>query len=127
MKKHIKFNAEDIRYRDYNTLKYLLRGIDKYLPWIRNLYIIVEQESQIPKWLNRDKVKIIYHKDIIPEKLLPTYNSGTIEMYLKNIPELSEYFIYGNDDMFPLSSMTKSDFFDEDGLPVLSVQKYHVH
>ena len=67
MKKHIKFNAEDIRYRDYNTLKYLLRGINKYLPWIRNLYIIVEQESQIPEWLNRDNVKIIYHKDALPQ------------------------------------------------------------
>lgn len=126
IKKHIKFNAEDIRYRDYDTLKYLLRGIDKYLPWIRNLYIIVEQESQIPEWLNRDNVKIIYHKDIIPEKFLPTYNSGTIEMYLKNIPGLSEYFIYGNDDIFPIAPMTKSDFFDEDGFPKLKVKKYHM-
>lgn len=123
---HIKSNIEDVRYRDYGTLKYLLRGIDKCLPWIRNVYMIVEQESQVPDWLNRDKVKIVYHKDIIPEKFLPTYNSGTIEMYLKNIPGLSEYFIYGNDDMFPTSPMAKSDFFDEDGLPVLSVQKYQM-
>ena len=123
---HIKSNIEDVRYRDYGTLKYLLRGIDKCLPWIRNVYMIVEQESQVPDWLNRDKVKIVYHKDIIPEKFLPTYNSGTIEMYLKNIPGLSEYFIYGNDDMFPISPMAKSDFFDEDGFPVLSVQKYQM-
>ena len=123
---NIKYNLDDVRYRDYGTLKYLLRGIDKCLPWIRNLYIIVEQESQVPDWLNRDNVKIIYHKDIIPEKFLPTYNSGTIEMYLKNIPGLSEYFIYGNDDMFPISPMTKSDFFDEDGLPKLMVKKYHM-
>ena len=123
---HRKCNLEDIRYRDYDTLKYLLRGIDKCLPWIRNVYIIVEQESQIPDWLNRDNVKIVYHKDIIPENFLPTYNSGTIECFLKNIPGLSEYFIYGNDDMFPVSLMTKSDFFDEDGLPVLSVKKYQM-
>lgn len=120
---NIKYNLEDVRYRNYDTLKYLLRGIAKNLPWIRNIYIIVEQESQVPEWLNRENVKIIYHKDIIPEKLLPTYNSGTIEVYLKNIPDLSEYFIYGNDDMFPISPMTKSDFFDEDGLPKLKVKK----
>lgn len=125
-KYHIGCNVNDVRYRDYDTLKYLLRGINKYLPWIRNLYIIVEQESQVPEWLNRDNVKIVYHKDIIPEKLLPTYNSGTIEMYLKNIPELSEYFIYGNDDMFPVASMTKSDFFDEDGLPKLMMERQHM-
>lgn len=124
--RNMRSNIEDIRYRDYGTLKYLFRGIAKCLPWIRNVYMIVEQESQVPDWLNRDNVKVIYHKDIIPDKFLPTYNSGTIEMYLKNIPGLSEYFIYGNDDMFPISLMTKSDFFDEDGLPVLSVQKYQM-
>lgn len=63
---HIKSNIEDVRYRDYGTLKYLLRGIDRCLPWIRNVYVIVEQESQVPNWLNRDNVKIVYHKDIIP-------------------------------------------------------------
>ena len=125
-RRRMRFNTEDVRYRDYGTLKYLLRGIDKCLPWIRNIYIIVEQESQVPNWLNRDNVKIVYHKDIIPEDFLPTYNSGTIEMYLKNIPELSEYFIYGNDDMFPISLMDKSNFFDEDGLPILSMQKYQM-
>lgn len=123
---NIKYDLDDVRYRNYDTLKYLLRGIDKCLPWIRNIYIIVEQESQVPDWLNKDNVKIVYHKDIIPEKFLPTYNSGTIEMYLKNISGLSEYFIYGNDDMFPITPMTKSDFFDEDGLPKLMVKKYQM-
>lgn len=117
------YDANNVRYRDYGTLKYLLRGIEKNLPWIRNVYIIVEQESQIPEWLNIDSVKIIYHKDIIPEDKLPTYNSGTIEVYLKNIPELSEHFIYINDDMFPIALTAKSDFFDEDSNPVLSIKK----
>ena len=118
-----KYDANNVRYRDYGTLKYLLRGIEKNLPWIRNVYIILEQESQIPEWLNIDNVKIIYHKDIIPEDKLPTYNSGTIEVYLKNIPGLSEHFIYANDDMFPIALTAKSDFFDEDSNPVLSIKK----
>ena len=111
------------RYFNHNLLKYLLRGIDKYMPWIHNVFIIVERESQIPFWLDKNKVKIIYHRDILPKELLPTYNSCTIEMFLHNIPDLSEYFIYGNDDMFPVGPMEKSDFFDENGLPKVRMEK----
>ena len=119
--RNIKINSR--RYFNYNLLRYLLRGIDKFMPWIRNVYIIVERKSQIPYWLDTDKVKVIYHKDIIPEELLPTYNSCNIEMFLHNIPGLSEYFIYGNDDMFPINNLEKSDFFDENGLPKIRMKE----
>ena len=39
-------------------------------------------------------------KQFIPNNFLPTFNSCTIEMFIGNIKGLSEYFIYGNDDMF---------------------------
>jgi hypothetical protein len=32
-------------------------------------------------------------------------------MFLHRIPGLSERFIYGNDDMFPLSQLEPEDFF----------------
>lgn len=111
------------RYFDYGLLKYLFRGIQNNLPWIRNIYLILQQESQTPKWLDTDKVKIVYHKDIIPKDLLPTYNSCTIECFLHNVPGLSEYFVYGNDDMFPIKPCKKSDFFDSNGLPKLKIKK----
>lgn len=109
------------RYRSWGTLKYLLRCINNNLPWIRNLYMIVESPSQVPDWINTDKVHIIYHKDIIPLNCLPTFNSCTIELYMSKIPGLSEHFIYGNDDMFPISPFEISDFFTKEGIPKQSM------
>jgi hypothetical protein len=84
-----------VRYRDLGFLPYLIRGLDKYCNWLNHIFIIVATESQIPKWLNTNhpKIRIVLHKDIIPEEYLPTFNSTTIEMFLKNIPGLSEHFI----------------------------------
>lgn len=60
---------------------------------------------------------IVLHRDIIPEKYLPTFNSTTIEMFLCKIDGLAEHFIYSNDDMLPMNKMDVEDFF-QDGLPV---------
>ncbi len=51
-----------------------------------------------------NKLIIITHKDIIPEIYLPTFNSLCIELYLYNIPNLSNNFIYFNDDMIVLDN-----------------------
>lgn len=94
--------------------RYFFRGIEKYMPFIRKVHLIVQSDSQVPKWINRDKVNIVYHKDIIPEEYLPTFNSCTIEMFIQNIPDLSEYYIYTNDDVFAYNMMTPELFFKED-------------
>ena len=103
------------RFRTPNTLKYHLRAVEKYMPWIRNVYIIVSDEKQVPKWINKDNVKIVYHKDYIPKEYLPTFNSNTIELFMWKIKDLSENFIYANDDIYPNSELSKSDFFDNQG------------
>ena len=109
----------NVRYRSWGTLKYLLRGIAENLPFINNLYMVVSDMSQVPDWVNQETVHIVLHKDIIPEKYRPTYNSNAIETFLYKIPGLSEQFIYGNDDMFPIGLMKEDDFF-KDGAPLIS-------
>lgn len=99
------------RFRDWGTLKYLLRGIETKMPFIRNVYLVVSHESQIPQWVNTQQLKIILHKDIIPQEYLPTFNSTTIEMFLHKIEGLDEKFLYFNDDMFPMTDCNESDFF----------------
>ena len=101
------------RFRSLGTLKYLLRGISEYMPFIRNVVLVVSTESQIPDWLNTEQVRIVCHRDFIPEEFLPTFNCCTIDSFLGNIPDLAEYIIYFNDDIFPVSPMTASDFFTE--------------
>lgn len=98
------------RYRDWGTLKYLLRGIENCMPFIDRVFLVVSRESQVPSWAS-DKLSIVLHKDIIPEEKLPTFNSSMIEMFLHRIPGLSERFLYFNDDMFPVSPCNENDFY----------------
>ena len=99
------------RYRDWGTLKYLLRGIEKHIPSAENVFLLVSGNSQVPGWVDRNQVKVALHREIIPERFLPTFNSTTIEMYMHKIPGLGEKFLYFNDDMFPVMDCSEEDFF----------------
>lgn len=115
----VKFDvdASAARYRDMGTLKYWFRAVEKYAPWVNNIYLITY--GHLPKWLNTDnpKLKIINHKDYIPEKYLPTFSSHPIELNVHRIKDLSEKFVLFNDDMYILNPI-KEQFFFKNGLPV---------
>jgi hypothetical protein len=106
-----------IRYRDWENLQYWFRSIEKNANWVNKIYLVVYDE--VPKWLNIEnpKLKIVKHKDYMPSKYLPTYNSSTIEMNIHRIEELEENFVFFNDDMFLINKVEKEDFFRND-LPV---------
>lgn len=114
------------RYRDWGTLKYLLRGIAQNFPWIENIFLVVSRESQVPCWIDREKVHIVLHKDIIPAEYLPTFNSCVIETHIPYIKDLSEEFLYFNDDMFPLNPSDPELFF-KDGRPQLHLDEYDIN
>ena len=99
------------RYRDWGTLKYLLRGLQKHMPFIEKVFLLVSSESQVPSWMDCSNVRVVLHSEIIPERFLPTFNSTTIEMFLHLIPDLGEEFLYFNDDMFPVMDCASEDFF----------------
>ncbi len=103
-----------VRFRSWGTLKYLLRGIYEYMPFIRNVILVVASKSQVPIWLNTSEVRVVCHDEFIPTELLPTFNSCTIESYFWNISGLSDRVIYFNDDVFPINYMTEDDFFTGD-------------
>lgn len=111
------------RYRDWGTLRYLLRGIETRMPFIKNVFLVVSHESQVPAWADRDKLKIVLHKDIIPEEHLPTFNSTTIEMFLHRIQGLDERYIYFNDDMFPVGDCDENLFY-RDGKAVMGFSRH---
>ena len=113
----------DCRFSDNQELKYSLRSVLVNAPWINNIYIVTN--GQIPDWLNLDysKIKIISHSQILPEDALPTFNSEAIEACICNIPGLSEYFLYSNDDMFINRPVTPDYFFDKNGKPIVRLVK----
>lgn len=101
------------RFRDWGTLPYLLRGIAGCIPFVRKVHLIVSDEGQVPVWIDRQQVHVVLHKDIIPARFLPLFNSSCIELFLHDIPGLAERFVYFNDDMFVLKACTRDDFFPE--------------
>lgn len=113
IKKYNKYNSklQENRFTSYNVLDLQVKLIRKYASFIKNIFIVVSDKSQVPKNLDLSLCKIVYHKDIIPEKFLPCFNSCTIEMFLHNIPELDEEFIYFNDDVFIIDYVSKKEFF----------------
>ena len=104
------------RYRDWDLLRYWFRGIEKFAPWARHIFFITD--GQKPSWLDTDhpKLRWLSHRDFMPEEYLPTFNSNAIEMNFGRISELSEHFVYFNDDMFLISKTKIEDFF-MNGLP----------
>lgn len=119
----------DARFRDWENLQYLFRGIEKFTPWVRKIHFITC--GHLPKWMdvNNPKLNIIKHTDYIPEKYLPVFNSDPIELNLHRIEDLSEQFVLFNDDMFLLDKMNEKDFF-ENNLPkdsaLLNVHCYSI-
>lgn len=101
----------DKRFRDWGTLKYLFRGIQTNMPFIRKVHLVVSGPTQIPEWVNRQEVNVVLHSDIIPQEFLPTFNCNPIEMHLHRIKGLDEEFLYFNDDMFPMQRCQPTDFF----------------
>lgn len=109
-------SIDSVRYRSWGTEELLVRCVRKFMPWVRHIFIILAQESQRQPWMDGYGIKVVCHRDFIPERHLPTFNSRAMEMYLYRIPDLSDRFLYGNDDMFPLSPLEETDFF-RDGKP----------
>lgn len=111
------------RFRDWGTLRYLFRGIEVNMPFIRKVHLVVSHESQVPEWVNRDKVHIVLHSDIIPKEYLPTFNCNPIEMHLHCIEGLDEEYLYFNDDMFPMLPCKPEDFF-RNGRGVIGISRH---
>lgn len=114
--KNINNAVTEARFRDYGFLKFWFRGIEKFAPWARKIHFVTC--GQKPDWLDTSnpKLNMVSHKDIIPERFLPTFNSGVIERYIHRIPGLADRFIYFNDDFYVIRPVSPERFF-QNGLP----------
>lgn len=105
-------------FRDWETLKYVFRSIDKNMNWVRYVHFITC--GHLPSWLNLNSPKLKFHKHqdfFTPESVLPTFSCRPIEMNLMNIPDLAEHFVYFNDDTVVMKGLTPDRFFKND-LPI---------
>ena len=112
LKEKDKVNNLPVRFININEITYSVRSVLKFMPWINMIYIITNK--QIPPVELNPKVKIIDHTEIIPKQYLPTFNSDVIESFIHNIPELSEIFMYNNDDTMHTRYVDISDILQGD-------------
>lgn len=105
------------RYRDNGELRYNLRALERFFPDHGQIFIVTD--AQRPDWLaEHEKVTLIDHAELIPAVARPVFDAGHIESYLHHIPNLSERFIYLNDDIFFGAPVKLDNWFGPTGVAV---------
>lgn len=112
--------AGPVRFASVGEIKYCVASMLKFMPFLRKIFIVTDgQDPEIDGFINEHfpdrntRIEIVDHKVIFwgHEELLPVFNSTAIETYVWNIPDLSEHFIYMNDDFFMVAPAAVEDFF----------------
>lgn len=113
------------RYRDWDNLKYIFRGIECFAPWVRKVFFVTDE--QIPSWMNleNDQLVVVNHKDYMPAEYLPCFSANPIELNFHRLPGISERFIVFNDDFFITDFVGAENFF-KNGKPVDILMEYPV-
>jgi hypothetical protein len=102
------------RFEDIGLLTYCLRSIEKFVPFIRTLYLVTDERA--PSWIDHRKVRIVRHEEIFNgQGVLPTFNSNSIEWNIDRITGLSDCFLYFNDDFIVTDTLALDDLFTIDG------------
>lgn len=118
MKGYVVGDGDDnaARYRQVDELRYALRSVHMYAPWVRRIFIATD--SPTPEWLaDHPKVTIVRSEEFFADpSVLPTHNSHAVEAQLHRIPGLAEHFLYSNDDMFFGRPVTPELFFSGGGV-----------
>ena len=104
------------RFRHVDELRYALRSVHMYAPWVRRIFIATD--SPAPAWLlDHPKVTIVRSEEFFADpSVLPTHNSHAVEAQLHRIEGLSEHFLYSNDDMFFGRPVSPDLFFSPGGV-----------
>ena len=122
-------STHSTRFADNNEIFFCISSIIINAPFVNNIYIVTD--NQRPRTALKklqdlfgsntlSKIKIVDHAEIFRgyEDFLPTFNSISIETMLHRIPNISENYIYFNDDVI-LGRLTQPEDFFLNDRPVL--------
>ena len=106
------------RYKDFDEIYYSVQSVKKYLKFIRKIFIVTSTPNKINQIFKNDsQIKIINDNELVDKNVInPCFKSTVIESYLHKIPNISNIFMYGCDDMFIVKEIKKSEIF-ENNLP----------
>mmetsp|Transcript_25169 Transcript_25169/g.35261 ORF Transcript_25169/g.35261 Transcript_25169/m.35261 type:complete len:407 (-) Transcript_25169:46-1266(-) len=108
------------RWRDNNELRFSLRSLHMYAPWVKKIYILINDNTQPPNWLNttHPKIEVAYVGQMLSNSsAFPIFNSNVLELNLFNIPGLTDNFLYMNDDFYFMQPTKPSLFLTKEGYP----------
>ena len=114
------------RFVSHDELRYSMRSLHLFAPWVRRIHVVTA--GQVPPWLDtaHPQVSLVDHRDILPAEALPTFNSHAIETALHRVPDLSEHFVYLNDDFLLGRPVRPEAFFSPAGLPATFLGRHVV-
>ena len=107
------------QYLQANEINFCVASIIKFAPFIRKIFIVTDKQkpkfSRIRHMVSLEKIEIIDHEEIFRDNLdcMPSFNIRSIDALLFKIKNLSDKFIYFNDDMFLIKETTKEDWFKD--------------
>jgi hypothetical protein len=103
-----------------DDLKYSIRSVCTNANFFRFIFLIIGDYDQIPPFLKQShkRLKIVRHSEFIPQKFLPCFNTNVIESFIHKIPEISENFLYFNDDTYIAKPVTWKTFFTANNKPI---------
>ena len=118
IKEHLTNNDTIKRqYLQANEINLCVASIVKYAPFIRKIFIVTDKQSpsldSVKHIVSKEKIEIVDHEEIFRDNIefLPTFNIRSIDALLFKIKDLSEKFIYFNDDMFLVKKTNPEDWF----------------
>ena len=118
LKEHLSNNDTIKRqYLQANEINLCVASIVKYAPFIRKIFIVTDKQSpnldSVKHIVSKEKIEIVDHEEIFRDNIefLPTFNIRSIDALLFRIKDLSEKFIYFNDDMFLVKKTNLEDWF----------------
>ncbi len=115
--------AGPTRYRSEGEIFYCVASVLRFAPFVRKIFIVTdEQDPKLDDFIKRNfpenttPVEIVDHKVIFKdyEQYLPVFNSRAVETCIHRIPELSENYVYFNDDFFLIRPVKEADWFVDD-------------
>ncbi len=107
------------QYLQANEINFCVASIIKFAPFIRKIFIVTDNQkpnlNEVGHLVSLNKVEIIDHKEIFRDNMdsLPTFNIRSIDALLFKIKNLSNKFIYFNDDMFLIKETSKEEWFKD--------------
>lgn len=108
------------RYTANDELRFSLRSAALNVPWVRRVFLVIDDDIAPPRWLRLDnpRLEIVRLGEIMPRPVKPCFCSDSIEHRIAFIPDLSERFLYSNDDCMFYRPLAPIFFFADDGYPV---------